>query len=69
MNRAFLAQLYALRTQIDAAIVLAEGELGIQQGGDDGSCPKCKAPSDQVKVTFGGERSCQACGHEWERSA
>lgn len=66
MTNVLLAHFYALRAHIDAVIVQAETELGIPQGGEEqGACPKCKAPAEQVKATFSGEFHCEACGHEW----
>lgn len=65
MTNALLAHFYALRAHIDAVIVQAQDELGIPQGDTSGECPKCNAAADQVSVTFGGERSCKVCGHEW----
>lgn len=68
-----LAQLYALRAQLDAAILLAETEAGVsaQPPAEPGSCPQCGASPERVADTStldGVKRSrCGQCEHEWER--
>lgn len=65
-----LAQLYALRAQVDALIVAEEGETGPPR--EPGSCPLCGAGSDQQedKSTIDGTKRvyCRACRQWWEPS-
>lgn len=63
-----LAQLVALRAQVDALIMAEEHELGMVQ---PQGCPNCGSHEEsQDTSTFGVPRKrCQACGHEWELAA
>lgn len=73
MTTVALAQLYALRTHLDAVILAAEAEAGVTGGAPKAprSCPQCGADPEQIQDTStldGTKRSrCSACGHEWER--
>ena len=70
-----LAQLYAIRAQVDAAIVVAETEAGVAARAtvEPGSCPKCLAAPDRIEdaSTLDGTKRnrCSACGHEWLRES
>jgi transposase-like protein len=74
MTPVLLAHLYALRSHIEAVILLGETELGVAPssvGADPGSCPQCGASSDNVedRSTLDGTKRdrCTKCGAEWER--
>jgi len=65
-----LAQLYALRAQLDAIILAAEARLGLVPGEAAGGCPQCGTAADQLQdtSTLDGtrRRRCPNCGAEWE---
>lgn len=62
-----LAQLYALKAQVEAMILVEEAEA--PQIAELGSCPHCGASEDKVQdiSTLDGtkRRYCNACRHEW----
>lgn len=71
MTPVLLAHLYALRSHVEAVILLAEAECGVMPTAtaEPGSCPACGAPPDQVQdtSTLDGtkRRRCGQCGEEW----
>jgi hypothetical protein len=73
MTPVLLAHLYALRSHVEAVILLGETELGVAPTAtaEPGSCPQCGASADQVEDTStldGTKRSrCANCEAEWER--
>jgi hypothetical protein len=64
-----LAQVYALRAQFDALVLMLEASEGVKAP-ELGGCPTCGASSDEVEdnSTIGqlGSR-CTVCGAEWDR--
>jgi rubredoxin len=72
MTPVLLAHLYALRSHVEAVILLGETELGVAPTAtaEPGSCPQCGAPPDRVgdTSTLDGTRRgrCKSCGYEWE---
>lgn len=64
-----LAQLYALRAQVEALILAEEGDVGPPAG----TCPNCGSEEDKWRdtSTIDGvkRRYCTTCGHEWELAA
>lgn len=73
MTNAMIAQVYALKSQIDALVLMVEHEVGVSRElpKEPGSCEKCGASPELVADTStldGVKRSkCGECGHEWER--
>lgn len=73
MTPVLLAHLYALRSHIEAVILLGETELGVMPTAtaEPGSCQKCGASPDKIEdwSMLNGPKidHCTSCGAEWER--
>jgi hypothetical protein len=73
MTPVLLAHLYALRSHIEAVILLGETELGVMPTAtaEPGSCPQCGGSSDKIedRSTLDGTKRdrCTNCGAEWDR--
>lgn len=76
--RALAAQIRAIRAQVDALLIAAEGAPAIADVDEElVGCPHCGADEEKIEDTtetvFGGDRrprsTCLSCGKSWDPTA